>query len=68
MKVVINGTVRDLADATTVAEVVESTVEGRSPRGTAVAVNGEVVVRNEWGATSLTEGDRIEVLNAIGGG
>jgi thiamine biosynthesis protein ThiS len=31
-------------------------------------VNGEVVPRAGWEEASLTEGDRVEVLSAIGGG
>lgn len=37
-------------------------------RGVAVAVNGEVVTRAEWDERELKEGDRVEVLRAIGGG
>jgi thiamine biosynthesis protein ThiS len=33
-----------------------------------VARNGEVVPKTEWAAVEVQAGDRIEVLNAIGGG
>ena len=34
----------------------------------AVAVNREVVPRSRFGAQTLAQGDRIEVLEAVGGG
>jgi thiamine biosynthesis protein ThiS len=34
----------------------------------AVALNGEVVPRGEWAATTVTEGDSVEVVRAVGGG
>lgn len=36
--------------------------------GVAVAVNGEVVPRSEWAATTVAAGDRIEILVAAQGG
>jgi len=68
MKVSVNGAETVLADGATVVDVVVST--GREPeaRGTAVAVNGEVVPKTRWGTHALVEDDRVEVLAAIGGG
>lgn len=37
-------------------------------RGIAVAVDGEVVPRTQWGAFTLADGARVEVLTAIQGG
>jgi sulfur carrier protein len=34
----------------------------------AVAVNGEVVRRVEWGAVTVGEGDAVEIVRAVGGG
>lgn len=36
--------------------------------GVAVAVNGAVVPRSAWKSTSLTAGDRVEVVTAVQGG
>jgi sulfur carrier protein len=38
------------------------------PKGIAVAVNGEVVRRIDWGAFRLAEGDVVDVLTAAQGG
>jgi sulfur carrier protein len=66
MTVFVNGEQRSLRDGATVADVVATM--GRGGRGIAVAVNGEVVARSQWPGTQLTENDRVEVLEAIGGG
>lgn len=39
-----------------------------SPRGVAVALNGEVVPKSRWGATRLSPGDRVEIVTAAAGG
>ena len=36
--------------------------------GVAVAVNGEVVPRAEWGQTQLKPDDRIEIVHIVRGG
>jgi sulfur carrier protein len=66
MKLLVNGDRRDVAEGATVADLVNEMET--PPAGVAVAVNGEVVPRAGWEEASLTEGDRVEVLSAIGGG
>ncbi len=39
-----------------------------SPRGIAVARNGDVVPRSAWDETVITAGDRIEIVTAAAGG
>jgi sulfur carrier protein len=39
-----------------------------SPRGIAVARNGEVVPKSAWADTVLGPGDRIEIVTAAAGG
>lgn len=41
---------------------------GSQTRGVAVAVNGEVVPKRAWAQTEVGDGDRVEVLRAVGGG
>jgi sulfur carrier protein len=43
-------------------------VTGAPNRGVAVAVDGEVVPRGEWASTTLSEGQKVEVLQAVQGG
>jgi sulfur carrier protein len=39
-----------------------------SPKGVAVARNGEVVPKSRWGDTPLALGDHIEIVTAVAGG
>ena len=39
-----------------------------SPKGIAVARNGEVVPKSAWGDTVVSGGDRIEIVTAAAGG
>ncbi len=36
--------------------------------GVAVALNGEVVLREEWEQTRIRAGDHVEVVHMVGGG
>jgi sulfur carrier protein len=36
--------------------------------GIAVAVNQNVLTRAEWAGTTLTDGDRVEIVSAVQGG
>ncbi|HZU76147.1 MAG TPA: sulfur carrier protein ThiS [Dehalococcoidia bacterium] len=67
MNVVVNGADSELSDGATVRDVL-SLLALRDARGVAVARNGEVVVRGEWDATRLRDGDHLEVLHAVQGG
>ena len=66
MNVLVNGTAEKLDTGTTVAEVVDRWA--RSPIGVAVAVNEAVVTRADWPGTTLSDGDRVEILTAVQGG
>jgi sulfur carrier protein len=66
MNVIVNGAARELAEGTTLAEVVAGLTA--APTGVAVAVNDSVVPRGAWAATVLDDRDRVEVLTAVQGG
>ena len=69
MKVKLNGTATEIAEAATVADAVSVVAGGASNgKGVAVAVNGEVIPRSRWHEVRLGEQDRVEVLRAVGGG
>jgi sulfur carrier protein len=64
--VVVNGTPWDGPTGTTVAELVSQWCP--SPRGIAVARNGDVVPRSRWDRTPIVAGDQIEIVTAAAGG
>ena len=67
MRIEINGSEYELADGASVRDAAAAV--GVEPgRGVAVALDGEVVPRGEVDAVLLREGQRVEVVTAIGGG
>ncbi len=62
----VNGAPTELAPGTTVADLVAARCA--SPKGVAVAVNGEIVPRSTWGATAVGGGDDVEIVTAAAGG
>jgi thiamine biosynthesis protein ThiS len=62
----INGEQRDFPDGLTVAGLV--TQLGIKPDRVAVELNLEIVPRTNWDATSLKNGDKLEVVHFVGGG
>ena len=39
-----------------------------SPKGYAIALNGALIRKDKWDSTTLTDGDRIEIVRAVQGG
>lgn len=70
MKLVINGDERDLPGSSgnpfTLAALVEAL--GMKADRVAVELNRDIVPRDRWAATTLNEGDRLEVVHFVGGG
>lgn len=66
MRVTVNGEHREYAEGTTLEALV--TALSAAPSGIAAAVNETVVPRSRWSATTLADGDRVEVLTAVQGG
>jgi sulfur carrier protein len=66
VQVKLNGEPRDLPDGSTVTLAVAELTA--APSGVAAAVNGEIVPRGAWAATSLRDGDQVEVVTAVQGG
>jgi sulfur carrier protein len=62
----VNGSPWEGPAGTTVAELVAQWCP--SPRGIAVARNGDVVPKSRWEATRIVAGDQIEIVTAAAGG
>lgn len=61
----VNGESRELPAGTTLAALIERLQLGGR---LAAERNGEIVPRSMHAVTTLAEGDRIEIVRAIGGG
>lgn len=66
MRIQVNGNERELEDGATVLALIES-LELTSDR-VAIEVNRELVTRARHAETSLTDGDRVEIVTLVGGG
>ena len=66
MRIQLNGQDHDLPRSMTLAALVERL--GLDARKVAIERNLEIVPRSTYGATALAEGDRLEIVNFVGGG
>lgn len=67
LSITVNGRPRTLSlPSSTLADLVRDLdFEGRR---IAVEKNGEIVPKSRYAATTLVDGDRIEIVGAVGGG
>lgn len=66
MEIIVNGAPQRLAESVTVAALLEA--RGLAGKRLAVERNGEIVPRSHHAQTPLVDGDRIEIVVAVGGG
>ncbi len=66
IRVTVNGEPKELDDGMTVGQLV--TRYNLAPIRVAVEVNQELVSRRCYDATTLHEGDRVEIVTFVGGG
>ncbi len=64
--VTLNGEPRPCAAGSTLADLLAAA--GHAGRRVAIECNGEIVPRSRHGQTLLSDGDRVEIVQAIGGG
>jgi sulfur carrier protein len=62
----VNGKATTVQPNRSVADLVREYSDRQS--GIAVAVNQNVLTRDEWAGTMLTDGDRVEIVSAVQGG
>ena len=65
MRIEVNGEHREI-EAGTILDLVETL--GLNPKKVAVERNLEIVPRSLHGETALSDGDRIEIVQLVGGG
>lgn len=66
MNIILNGETQALADGATVANLIKQL--GYEGKRIAVERNGEIVPKSQHGQTTLTNGDTLEIVVAVGGG
>jgi sulfur carrier protein len=66
MKITVNGTPQEVEEGATVTDVLRAL--GLDRDGIAVAVRMQVVPRTAHPTYQLVQGDKVEVIRAVGGG
>jgi len=66
MRIEINGESREVQDGLTIGALLETL--GLSERPVAVERNADIVPRAQHASTHLREGDKLEVVQFVGGG
>ena len=66
MTLTINGENRDFDAISTLSDLI--TQLGMKPDRVAVELNRELVPRDQWPATRLSDGDKLEIVHFVGGG
>ncbi len=66
LRVILNGKEEVLESGKTLQKLME---QKNLPKiGLAVAINGQVVPKNQWAATKIHPDDEIEIIHAVQGG
>jgi thiamine biosynthesis protein ThiS len=68
MRLTVNGEERIFeADTTSTLSALIESMSMKADR-VAVELNHDIVPRDKWGATTLNDGDRLEIVHFVGGG
>ncbi|MBN2826292.1 MAG: sulfur carrier protein ThiS [Campylobacterales bacterium] len=66
MNIIVNGQNKEVESHTTLEALIESLNLGINVM--ASAVNMEIVKKQDWGGYELQEGDKVDLLDFVGGG
>jgi len=66
MQIYVNGSPTQIQDATPMSALIKRL--GLTGQRIAVEVNAELVPRSRFEAHTLQDGDRVEIIHAVGGG
>jgi len=66
MTLTINGENRDFENVTTLSDLILQL--GMKPDRVAIELNRNLVRREQWSDTKLSNGDKLEIVHFVGGG
>lgn len=64
--IIVNGSETHVVDGTGISDLIESLK--LNPERLAVELNKRIIRRANWDSTSFSEGDRVEIVQFVGGG
>ncbi len=68
MRIIVNGKLLEVEEDISLLALLEKNRIEVRPVGLAVAVNEEIVPKSKYAEYKLKEGDRVEIVNIVGGG
>ena len=68
MNIKINGKITEIAESLNVTDFIALHLNGKEPRGIAIAVNDIIIPKSKWSETVIAENDNIEIVHAVQGG
>jgi thiamine biosynthesis protein ThiS len=66
LNITVNGDEKETTDGITISDLIIAL--GLKPERLAIEVNRKIVRRADWPSTTLSEGDKVEVVHFVGGG
>jgi sulfur carrier protein len=66
MNLIINGEENEFSSVSTLSGLLDHL--RMKPDRVAVELNRELIPRNQWATTQLSDGDRLEIVHFVGGG
>jgi thiamine biosynthesis protein ThiS len=66
MKLTINGEDHEFTSISSLSDLLQQL--GMKPDRVAVELNRELVPRDHWNKTQLSDGDKLEIVHFVGGG
>jgi sulfur carrier protein len=66
LRITVNGDVKEIAHKTYISDLINEL--GLKAERLAVEVNRRIVRRADWPSTTLSEGDKVEIVHFVGGG
>jgi len=68
MKIYLNGEEKALEQKINLNDIISQYLNGKEPKGIAVALNETIVPKQKWNETAINESDRVEIVHAVQGG
>ncbi|MFA5059250.1 MAG: sulfur carrier protein ThiS [Candidatus Omnitrophota bacterium] len=66
MKIILNGQAKEIAAASNLKHIIEQFCQDANH--VIAELNGEIVRKQHWDGQSIKDGDRLELVNFVGGG